>query len=118
MHLRQFSAHSCCIAGTLLTLLRNAHRGRSMEHVLTTADRVRTLLQQEPGFRGGPDLRDDTPLIETGALDSFGMIGLVIAIEEEFGIKVRPEEATKIQFRTISSIAAYIEVKLHGHHRR
>lgn len=82
-----------------------------------TADRLRKLLSKEKTFKFTPEVRDDAPLIEAGVLDSFGMIALVIHIEEEFGIKVPPEEATVGRFRSISSIAAYIEMKLHGSHR-
>jgi acyl carrier protein len=82
------------------------------------SERLRDLLAREPGFHFTPDLGDDASLVDAGAIDSFGMIALVIRIEEAFGVAVTPEEATADRFRSVSSIAAYIESKLNGHHRR
>jgi acyl carrier protein len=81
-------------------------------------ERLRGLLTREEAFHFTPELSDDASLVDAGAIDSFGMIALVIRIEEEFGVAVTPEEATADRFRSVSSIAAYIESKLNEHHRR
>lgn len=81
-------------------------------------ERLRGLLAREETFHFTPDLPDDALLIEAGVLDSFGMIALVIHIEHEFGVKVMPEEAAADRFRSVASIAAFIEAKLDGNHRR
>jgi acyl carrier protein len=82
------------------------------------AARLRDLLYQDKTFHFTPDLPDDASLVEAGAIDSFGMISLVIQMEQEFGTKVSPEEATVDRFRSIASIAAFIESKQNGNHRR
>lgn len=97
--------------------------GRAAEPALplgaiSIIERLRGLLIREETFQYTPDLPDDASLIEAGAIDSFGMIALVIHIEEAFGIKVLPEDATVDRFQSVSSIAAYVEGKLDGHHRR
>ena len=83
----------------------------------TVSERLRDLLAREESFHFTPDLGDDASLVDVGAIDSFGMIALVIRIEETFGVTVTPEDATADRFRSVSSIAAYIESKLDGHHR-
>lgn len=81
-------------------------------------ERLRSLFSQDETFHFTPDLPDDASLFDAGVIDSFGMIELVIQIEEEFAIKVTPEEATVDRFRSVSSITAYVESKLNGNHRR
>jgi acyl carrier protein len=83
----------------------------------TVSARLRQLLAEDEMFQFTPDLSDDTPLVDAGVLDSFAMIALVIHIERTFEIKVLPEEATVDRFRSIASIAAYVESKLNGNHR-
>jgi acyl carrier protein len=75
---------------------------------------LRDLLAHEQEFHLTPQVRDDDALIKAGVLDSFGMITLVILIEQAFDIQVTPEEMTAEHFRSIASIAAYIEGKLHA----
>ena len=62
----------------------------------------------------GPSVADDDPLIEKGVLDSFGMITLVVLLEQKFSIKVNPEDVTQDDFYTVESIARYIEGKVGG----
>ena len=88
-----------------------------MEQAAAISERIRSLLSREEDFKFRPDVRDDASLIDAGVIDSFGLIALVIHIEEEFGVKVNPEEATVDRFRSISSIADYIEAKLNGNNR-
>jgi len=80
-------------------------------------ERLRGLLAGDKTFKFFPGLGDDVSLFESGVIDSFGMIALVIQIETEFGVKVRPEEATAQNFRSISSIARLVGTKVDGHHR-
>jgi acyl carrier protein len=81
-------------------------------------ERLRNLLAREEAFHFTPDMLDDASLIDAGVLDSFALIALVIQLEEEFGVKVAPEEATADRFQSVATITAYIETKLHGNHRR
>lgn len=80
-------------------------------------ERLRILLAGDKTFKFFPDLGNEASLFESGVIDSFGMIALVIQIEGEFGIKVRPEEATAQNFRSISSIARLVEAKTDERHR-
>lgn len=82
------------------------------------SERLRSLLASEKAFKFAPDIGDDVSLRDAGVLDSFGLISLVVHVEGEFGIKVVPEDATFDRFRSVRSIAEYIEMKMNADHRR
>jgi acyl carrier protein len=88
-----------------------------MKQAAAISERIRSFLLREEEFKFRPDVRDDASLIDAGVVDSFGLIALVIHLEEEFGVKVNPEEATADRLRSVSSIADYIETKLNGNNR-
>jgi len=45
-------------------------------------------------------------------LDSFGIIQFIMAIEDEFNIKLLPEDTESEEFRTIEGLIKIIESKL------
>lgn len=51
-------------------------------------------------------------LLETGVIDSMGVLSLVTWIEQEFGIVVDDEDVVPENLDSIASIAAYVERKL------
>ena len=51
---------------------------------------------------------EDDNLLTGGLIDSLGMMRLVDFIEQNFDLRVRPEDVTIENFRTISAIATYI----------
>jgi len=58
-----------------------------------------------------PPLDDETKLIESGILDSLSILKLVIFIEEQFGLKVAPDDVVPDNFQTIPAIGSYIRTK-------
>jgi|SRR5689334_1077673 acyl carrier protein len=56
-------------------------------------------------------LRSTDPLIESGVIDSMGMLDVVAFIEEEFRVKVEDEDLSPENFHCISTIAAFVEMK-------
>jgi acyl carrier protein len=71
-------------------------------YILTTA------LPGEP-----PDtLRDDTPLLSSGILDSLAALGLVSFIEKTYGIELDVYETGVDRFDSIAAIAATIERRM------
>ena len=54
------------------------------------------------------DLTEDDNLLTGGLIDSLGIMRLVDYIEQSFSLRVRPEDVTIEHFRTINTIAAYI----------
>ncbi len=51
----------------------------------------------------------NTDLVETGLLDSLGIVELLLAIEEEFGVQVQVEELDLEVLRSVEKIAGLVE---------
>jgi acyl carrier protein len=54
---------------------------------------------------------DNTSLLEEGIIDSTGVLGLVMFVEESFGVAVADEDVVPENFDTVSGLAAYVESK-------
>ncbi len=59
----------------------------------------------EPGL---PPLENDTPLLESGILDSLSLLKLLVFLEEEFNVPVDEFELIPENFNTVHAICAYI----------
>jgi acyl carrier protein len=57
------------------------------------------------------NLRDDTPLVSSGILDSLGALGLVSFIAEQFGVELDVYDTSVEHFDRIEDIAQSIERK-------
>jgi acyl carrier protein len=57
------------------------------------------------------ELKESTPLISGGILDSIATLKLVMFLEERFGISVEAHEADREHLDTLSDIAALVERK-------
>ena len=51
----------------------------------------------------------ETDLISTGIIDSFGIVGIVMFLEDTYGIEVSDDDIDPDIFRTVVSIASYIK---------
>lgn len=56
-------------------------------------------------------VQDSDPLLESGVLDSLGVLDLVSFVEQEYSVHVADDELTPENFQTIDRIAAFIESK-------
>ena len=54
-------------------------------------------------------LDDDANLLGDGLIDSIGVMSLLMFIENEFDIRVPPEEVTIEHFASVNTIHAYLE---------
>ena len=58
----------------------------------------------------------DTSLGDTGlCLDSVDVLEVVVAVEQKFGVKVADAESGKTHFRTIGSIAQFVQSAGNAH---
>jgi len=56
------------------------------------------------------DIPDDDPLFAGGlGLDSIDALEIVVMLESEFGIKVKNESSARDHFRSIATLADYVE---------
>lgn len=53
-------------------------------------------------------LKNDTPLLECGVLDSLALLSLLVFLEKEFSISVDDYEVIPENFNTIDAICAYV----------
>lgn len=56
-------------------------------------------------------LGDDDSLLESGALDSLGMLDLVTFIGETFGIELADDDLTPEHFDSVSSLSRLLSAK-------
>jgi acyl carrier protein len=56
-------------------------------------------------------LRDETSFLESGIIDSTGILELVSFLEEKFGIAVADEELVPENLDSISNVVAYLTSK-------
>jgi len=75
-------------------------------------DTIRSYILKEylPG-ETPENLKDDTPLLTSGILDSLATLNLVSFIERTFGISVEAHEAGVANFDRITDIAALVAQK-------
>jgi acyl carrier protein len=55
---------------------------------------------------------DHEPLIESGVVDSMGILELVTFIEREFGVQLSDEDVSPENFRSIHSVAGFLTGRL------
>jgi acyl carrier protein len=78
---------------------------------MTIQDRVREFILESYYVPDPSAVTDDVSLIDSGLVDSTGMLDLVLFLESEYGIRVRDDETTPDNLETISRIATYIARK-------
>ena len=59
-------------------------------------------------------MNDRTPLLESGIIDSLGILDLVAFLERSFQITLQDDELTPENFANISSIVNLVEQKRNG----
>ena len=64
-----------------------------------------------PLARAQPDLHDDSPLLESGIIDSMGILDLVMVVEEQFNIILNDEDLVPENFASIASLATFVQSK-------
>ena len=58
---------------------------------------------------GNGTFSDDSSLVETGIIDSLGIVKMISFIETTFGFKVREQDIVPEYFENIRAIASYVE---------
>lgn len=58
------------------------------------------------------DIDVDASLINTGIIDSLGVLQLISFVEETYGIEVADEEVVPQNFDSVRNLTAYIRAKL------
>ena len=81
------------------------------DHEIESA--VRKFITENFLLRGGDEaLSDTTSFIETGLIDSTGILELIFFIEKAFGIKVADEDMVPENLDSVRRVAAYVRRKV------
>ena len=69
-------------------------------------DQLRTWILRRSKAASGVELKNDTPILESGLLSSLDVVELVMALEEEFDIEVPDQDVEGI--RTVGDVESYV----------
>lgn len=75
-------------------------------------DKIITYIKTEISMEPMEDIDLEEDLLGNGIVDSLGMMKLALFIENEFKIKIAPEDMTVENFNTVQSISEYLSHKL------
>lgn len=75
-------------------------------------DKIRKFLFDNYIYGTPPEgFDDDTSFVSSGALDSTGVMELILFIEEQFDIKVKNEELVPENLDSVNRICQYVQSK-------
>jgi len=77
--------------------------------VISRSESIKMQLREQLSDK---ELDDTVDLFESQMLDSLSLIELVTFLEEKFAIEVFIEDITKENFRSLNTIADYVNTKL------
>jgi len=79
---------------------------------MNTKERVRQFILEFFYVSDPAELTDEVSLLESGFVDSTGMMDIILFLETEYGIHIEDQETIPENLETISLIAVFVEHKL------
>jgi acyl carrier protein len=79
---------------------------------MTVQERVRQFVLEYFYVSDPAELTDEISLIDSGIVDSTGMLEIILFLEGEYGFHVEDHETIPENLETISRIAAYVDRKV------
>jgi len=77
-------------------------------------DRTRTYLRENFLYaRADWTLRDDDSLIDTGVVDSIGIVELIAFLQTAFGVTIDENEITERNLGSLAAIGRFVSEKCH-----
>jgi acyl carrier protein len=80
-----------------------------MTQARTIEDRIREFVLKHFPLARNRGIKPDDKWLETGLLDSLGILDLVHFLEEEFSIHVTDEELLPENFQSLDAVVAFVE---------
>jgi len=62
-------------------------------------------------FGDGEHFQEEIPLIESGFIDSTGILELITFMEEKFNLTIADDELTPENFTNLSTLSVFLETK-------
>jgi acyl carrier protein len=78
----------------------------------TIAQQIRSFIQESFLFGQTDNLRDGDSFLESGIIDSTGILQLIAFLQDTYGIRVEDEEAIPDNLDSIDRIVVYLRRKL------
>lgn len=83
--------------------------------MLAVSHRIRQfIIKHFPLARKQSIIEDDSPLLDSGIIDSLGVLEVVSFIEKEFKIMISDEDLLHENFESIASMTAFVQNKING----
>ncbi len=82
-----------------------------MAEAKNPGERIRTFILEKYPIARKNGLNESSPLLESGILDSLGVLDLVSFVEQEFGIMVSDDELAPENFQNIERLVAFVCTK-------
>jgi acyl carrier protein len=79
---------------------------------VTTKDRVRAFITEFFYVSDPASLTDDLSLIDSGLVDSTGMMDVIVFLESEYGFHVEDDEMIPENLESIDLIAGFVRRKI------
>lgn len=73
---------------------------------------LRKFLVKKKFLKSENQIDDEDSLLETGIVDSVGMLELVSFIEEEYSIKVEEDDLMPENFESLTAVQDYVKGKI------
>ena len=77
----------------------------------TITERLKNFVQQEFPLAKKQGLKSSDRMLDTGIIDSLGILELVGFVEREFAIQVSDEELTPENFQSLDALTAFVQSK-------
>ena len=78
-------------------------------HASSTKDKLKRFIYDNFPLAGTMGLETDQNILETGAVDSMGLLTIIGFIEDEFGIQISDDDVIMENFGTVDAIATFIQ---------
>lgn len=80
----------------------------------TVTNQIRAFVLEKFPQAKKKNLRDSDKLLESGIVDSLGILDLVAFLESDFQVHISDEELLPENFQTVDAIAQFVERKRNG----
>jgi acyl carrier protein len=80
----------------------------------TATDQIRAFVLEKFPQAKKKNLRDSDKLLESGIVDSLGILDLVAFLESDFQVHISDEELLPENFQTVEAMAQFVERKRNG----
>jgi acyl carrier protein len=78
----------------------------------TVCERIRTYVYKQFPIAARKKVADGDALLDSGVVDSLGILEIVNFLEQEFGIRVNDDELVPENFNSIASLNRFVEDKM------